>query len=47
MLLIVAKGDFNENRMRRLDENLQEHLASMRDMLAAMDEMGYRRAASS
>lgn len=46
MLLIVAKGDFNENRMRRLDENLQEHLASMRDVLAAMDDMGYSRAAS-
>ncbi|MFN8459599.1 MAG: hypothetical protein U0401_33960 [Anaerolineae bacterium] len=46
MLLIVAKGDFNDNRFRRLDENLQEHLSSMRDMLAAMDEMGYRRAAS-
>lgn len=47
MLLIVAKGDFNENRMRRLDENLQEHLAGMRDVLAAMDDMGYSRAASS
>ncbi len=46
MLLIVAKGDFNDNRFRRLDENLQEHLSSMRDMLAAMDEMGYSRAAS-
>lgn len=47
MLLIVARGDFNENRMRRLDENLQEHLASMRDILAAMDDVGYSRAASS
>lgn len=47
MLLIVARGDFNENRMQRLDENLQEHLAGMRDMLAAMDEMGYSSAASS
>lgn len=46
MLLIAAKGDFNDNRFRRLDENLQEHLSSMRDMLAAMDEMGYSRAAS-
>ncbi len=26
MLLIIAKGDFNHNRLRRLDENLQEHL---------------------
>jgi hypothetical protein len=41
MLLIIAKGDFNENRLHRLDENLQEHLASMRDMMTAMDEMGY------
>ena len=47
MLLITARGDFNENRMRRLDENLQEHLASMRDVLAAMDEMGYGTVASS
>jgi hypothetical protein len=47
MLLIMARGDFNENRMRRLDENLQEHLASMRDVLAAMDEMGYGSVASS
>jgi chorismate-pyruvate lyase len=46
MLLIVARGDFNENRLHRLDENLQEHLSSMRDMLAAMDEMGYSRAIS-
>jgi hypothetical protein len=47
MLLIVARGDLNENRMRRLDENLQEHLASMRDVLAAMDDMGYSSATSS
>lgn len=46
MLLIVAKGDFNDNRFRRLDENLQEHLAGLRDMLAAMDDLGYNRAAS-
>jgi hypothetical protein len=45
MLLIIAKGDFNENRFRRLDENLQEHLSSMQDMLGAMDELGYNRAA--
>jgi hypothetical protein len=47
MLLIVARGDLNENRMRRLDENLQEHLASMRDVLAAMDDMGYSSATGS
>lgn len=46
MLLIVAKGDFNDNRFRRLDENMQEHLSNMRDMLAAMDELGYNRAMS-
>lgn len=41
MLLIIAKGDFNENRLRRLDANLQENLSGMRDVIAAMDEMGY------
>ena len=41
MLLIIARGDFNENRLRRLDANLQEHLSGMRDITAAMDEMGY------
>jgi hypothetical protein len=46
MLLVVAKGDFNDNRFRRLDENLQEHMANLRDMLAAMDELGYSSAAS-
>ena len=45
MLLIVAKGNFNENRFHRLDENLQDHLSSLRDMLAAMDELGYSQAA--
>jgi hypothetical protein len=45
MLLIVARGDFNEKRLHRLDENLQEHLSSMRDILAVMDEMEYSRAA--
>lgn len=45
MLLIVAKGDFNDNRFQRLDENLQEHLAGLRDMLKAMDELGYSSAA--
>jgi hypothetical protein len=46
MLLIAAKGDFNDNRFQRLDENLQEHLAGLRDMLKAMDELGYSSAAS-
>jgi len=41
MLLVIAKGDFNENRLRRLDANLQEHLSSMRDIVTTMDEMGY------
>lgn len=45
MLLIIAKGDFNENRFKRLDENLQEHISSMKDVLAAMDELGYSSAA--
>ena len=46
MLLLVARGDFNENRMHRLDENLQDNLSSMRDMLSAMDEMDYREVSS-
>jgi hypothetical protein len=41
ILLVIARGDFNENRFRRLDENLQDHLSGIRDMLSAMDEMGY------
>lgn len=41
ILLIIARGDFNENRLHRLDENLQENLSSMRDILLAMDELGY------
>jgi hypothetical protein len=45
MLLIVARGDFNEKRLHRLDESLQDHLSSMRDILAVMDEMEYSRAA--
>lgn len=47
MLLLASKGDFNHNRLQRLDENLQEHLAGLRDMLAAMDELGYSSAAAS
>jgi len=46
MLLLVAKGDFNENRFRRIDENLQEHVSSMRDVLGAMEELGYTSASS-
>jgi len=41
MLLVTTRGDFNENRFQRLDENLQDNMTSLRDMLAAMDEMGY------
>jgi hypothetical protein len=41
ILLMIAKGDFNEKRFRRLDENLQEHMASMRDVMSVMEEMGY------
>lgn len=41
ILLILARGDFNENRLHRLDENLQDNLSSMRDILLAMDELGY------
>lgn len=46
MLLVTAKGDFNDNRIQRLDENLEENMTSLRDMLAAMDEMGYSSAAT-
>lgn len=41
MLLIIARGDFNENRWHRLDESLQEQMSGMKDILAAMDELGY------
>ncbi len=41
VLLVVAKGDFNENRFRRLDENLQDNLTGVQDMLGAMEELGY------
>ena len=46
MLLITARGDFNPNRIQRLDENLQENLSSLRDILSVMDDMGYSSAAS-
>jgi hypothetical protein len=46
MLLIVAKGNFNERRLHRLDESLQEQLSGMRDIMAAMDDIGYSRAGS-
>lgn len=46
MLLVVTKGDFNDNRFQRLDENLQDNLTGLRDMVAVMDEMGYSSAAS-
>ena len=43
MMLLLAKGDFNENRLNRLDEDLREQVSGMRDMLRAMEEMGYSR----
>lgn len=46
MLLVTAKGDFKDNRLQRLDENLQDQVTSLRDMISAMDEMGYSRAAN-
>jgi hypothetical protein len=46
MTLLLARGDFNENRLNRLDENLREHVSGMRDMLRAMDEMGYSRSSA-
>ncbi len=45
VLLVISRGDFNERRLNRLDESLQEHLHSMRDILSAMDEVRYRKAA--
>lgn len=41
MLLVTARGDFNDNRFQRLDENLQDNLSGLRDILAAMDDMSY------
>ena len=41
MLLVVTRGDFSEGRFRRMDESLQENLASLRDMVTVMDEMTY------
>jgi hypothetical protein len=41
MLLVTARGDFNDNRFQRLDENLQDNLTGLRDILSAMDDMGY------
>ena len=41
ILLIATRGDFSESRFNRLDENLQENMAGLRDILTAMDEMGY------
>jgi len=43
MLLITTRGDFSENRFQRLDENLQDNLSGLRDIMAAMDEMGHTR----
>ncbi len=41
ILLVSARGDFNDNRFQRLDENLQNNLSGLRDILTVMDEMGY------
>lgn len=41
MLLLTARGNFNDNRFQRLDENLQDNLTGLRDILSAMDDMGY------
>jgi len=41
MLLVTTKGNFNDNRIQRLDESLQDNLSGLRDILSAMDEMGY------
>lgn len=43
MLLISARGKFNDGRLQRLDEDLREQVTGLRDMLSAMDEMGYSR----
>lgn len=44
--LVSAKGNFNDNRFQRLDDDLQDNLNSLRDILAAMDEMGYSSASA-
>lgn len=41
ILLVATRGDFSESRFNRLDENLQENMAGLRDILSAMDDMGY------
>lgn len=41
ILLLTTRGDFSENRFQRLDENLQDNLAGLRDIMAAMDDMRY------
>jgi hypothetical protein len=46
MLLVVARGDFNEGRFRRMDENLQENMSGLRDIISVMDEMGYTTSAA-
>ncbi|MDM8518614.1 hypothetical protein QUF64_01100 [Anaerolineales bacterium HSG6] len=47
MLLVITKGDFSSSRLNRLDENIQEHLSSLRDIIHVMDELGYSRMAAS
>jgi len=41
MLLVTARGNFKDQRFQRLDESLEENLSGLRDILTAMDEMGY------
>ena len=41
MLLVTTRGNFKDQRFQRLDESLEENLTGLRDILSAMDEMGY------
>lgn len=41
MLLVTTRGNFKDQRLQRLDESLEENLTGLRDILSAMDEMGY------
>jgi predicted RNase H-like nuclease (RuvC/YqgF family) len=47
MLLVTTRGDFSESRFQRLDENLQDNMAGLRDILSAMDDMRYMSGAAS
>lgn len=41
ILLVTTRGDFSESRFQRLDENLQDNLAGLRDIMSVMDDMRY------